>query len=117
MSYLKMLEDEMKASDQFTRENFGLQVGDGYPELVREIVKSDTISARLLLGLVLSGMCGKEVVKSMKEVGDKRDLGNAIVKNLPAFDTPLAFLYWGIQIGRKMERESAGMLDSLDRGV
>lgn len=30
--YLKMLEEEMRTSDQFTKENFGLQIGDGYPD-------------------------------------------------------------------------------------
>jgi len=38
------------------------------------------------------------------------------VKNFTAFDTPFSFLYWGIQIGRKMERESATALKALDEG-
>ena len=43
-------------------------------------------------------------------------MSQIILKNIVAFDTPLALLYWGIQIGRKMERESAAALSAFDRG-
>ena len=116
MTYLKMLDEEITASDKFTRENFGLQVGDGFPEMVREVLKSEKLSMRLLLGLLTTGLSGKEIAESMREMpsGQKPDFGNVILNNLTAFEAPLALLYWGIQIGRKMESESAAALNSLD---
>jgi hypothetical protein len=118
MNYLNMLEDEMKASEEFTKENFGLQVGDGFPELVRETTKSDKVAMKLILGLMMGSLSGKEFAESLKPKidGAKPDWGAAIVKNFTAFDTPFSFLYWGIQIGRKMERESATALKALDEG-
>jgi hypothetical protein len=65
--YLKMLEEEMRTSDHFTKENFGLQIGDGYPDLVREIVKSDNLTGRLLIGLITSSLSGRELALSMKK--------------------------------------------------
>ena len=119
MNYVQLLESEMDASAHFTKENFGLQVGDGFPELVREVVKSEKLSARLMVGLVLGSLSGRDLAESMKsEVagGQKPDMSKVILKNISAFDTPLAMLYWGIQIGRKMERESAAALSAFDRG-
>ena len=119
MDYKQLLEAEMEASDRFTKENFGLQVGDGFPELVREVAKSEKVNMRLIVGLLMGGLSGKEFTESLKPKpdGDKPDFSAAILKNFSAFDTPLAFLYWGIQIGRKMERESAAALNALDKQV
>ncbi len=122
MNYVQLLESEMDASAHFTKENFGLQVGDGFPELVREVVKSEKLSARLMIGLVLGSLSGRDLAESMKSQslktlnGEKMDMSQIILKNIVAFDTPLALLYWGIQIGRKMERESAAALSAFDRG-
>ena len=122
MNYMQLLESEMQTSDAFTKENFGLQVGDGFPELVREVVKSEKVQERLMIGLVLGSLSGKELAESMKSQnlktlnGEKMDMSQIILKNIVAFDTPLALLYWGIQIGRKMERESAAALSAFDRG-
>ena len=33
------------------------------------------------------------------------------------FETPLAMLYWGIQVGRRMERESAQALSEMEEGA
>ncbi len=120
MNYLQFLESEMDASDHFTKENFGLQVGDGFPELVREVVKSEKLAARLMIGLVLASMSGSKLAESMKaEVpyGQKLDMSKVILENISAFDTSLAMLYWGIQIGRKMERESVEALKGMDTQI
>lgn len=113
--YLKMLEEEMRTSDQFTKENFGLQIGDGYPDLVREIVKSDNLTGRLLIGLITSSLSGRELALSMKEgmTENRLDISSVILQNIG--DMPLSMLYWGIQIGRKLEQESAKSLAELEK--
>lgn len=115
--YLKMLEEEMRTSDQFTKENFGLQIGDGYPDLVREIVKSDNLTGRLLIGLITSSLSGRELALSMEKgmAENHLDIGSVILQNINIFNMPLSMLYWGIQIGRKLEQESARSLAELEK--
>jgi hypothetical protein len=91
--YLKMLEEEMRTSDQFTKENFGLQIGDGYPDLVREIVKSDNLTGRLLIGLITSSLSGRELALSMKKgMADMGGLYNMLFGVNPASHVILATL-------------------------
>jgi hypothetical protein len=116
MTYLKLLEEQIDASDKFTRENFGLQVGDDFPEMVREVVKCEKLSMRLLLSMVTTSLSGKGIAQSLADMpgGKMPDFGEVVLKNHTVFETQLAMLYWGIQIGRKMEHESAAALNSLD---
>jgi len=119
MNYAKMLDSEIENSDRFTKENFGLRVGDGFPEMVREIVKSEKLPPWLIIGLVMGGLCGKGIAESLKDSpsGEKADFGQVILNNVSVFDTPLAMLYWGIQIGRKLERESAAFIDAMEKSA
>ena len=112
-----MLEKEIETSERFTRENFGLQLGDEYPEMVREVVKSEKLSMKLILGLMMGSFSGKGIGESMEKCkeDEKLNLAPVIIKNLPAFDMPLSLLYWGIQIGRQLERQQAETLKGLER--
>jgi hypothetical protein len=116
MNYLTMLDEEMERSEKFKQENFGLQVGDGYPELVREVAKSEKLPMKLIMALVIGNLSGKGICEQLKDTpeGQKPEWGSLILKNLFAFETPLALLYWGIQIGQKVERESAKAMASLE---
>lgn len=117
--YKEMLEEEMKNSEQFTKENFGLQIGDGYPELVKEVAKSDKLGMRLILGMLMASFAQKELRESLGacKQGEKMNMAPVILGNLPAFDAPLSLLYWGIQIGRRIERESASVIKELDKNA
>jgi len=107
-SYVQLLEDEIHSSKQFTQQNFGLKVGDGFPEMVREIVGSKEVSAQLLVNLMMVGLCGKDVADSLKRTdGRSSELAVAGLENSLGFETPLSMFYWGVQVGRKMEKEVA----------
>ena len=112
-SYKELLESEMQASEEFTHRNFGLKIGDEFPDMVRELVSSDKISVRLLLSLLMGAMMGNKVGESLKD-GDRASAGRAVLNNLTIFETPLALFYWGVQVGRKMERESASVLQNIE---
>lgn len=43
------------------------------------------------------------------------DIGSVILQNINIFNMPLSMLYWGIQIGRKLEQESARSLAELEK--
>jgi hypothetical protein len=50
-TYAKMLEEEIAASEKFTKENFGLRLGDGYPEMARELAASKRASMKLVANI------------------------------------------------------------------
>ena len=112
-----MLEKEMETSERFTKENFGLQLGDEYPDMVREVAKSEKLGMKLILGLLMGSFSGKGIGESLEKSkeGEKMNLAPVIIKNLSAFDISLSLLYWGIQIGRQLEKEQAETLKGLER--
>lgn len=111
-SIKEMLEAEQAASKKFTNENFGLKVGDGFPDVVREFAASK-LAPHLVIALVMSALMGKSVVDDIpKEQDGKWD--DVILKHLAVFEAPLSMLYWGIQIGRKLEREESAALKRLE---
>jgi hypothetical protein len=109
-TYKEMLESEINSSERFTRDNFGLKIGDDFPEIVRELCQSETVSRRLLIGLLMGALLGKGITADLKS----SDIGNAILNNVDAFETPLALFYWGVQVGRKSEREQSNTLAGID---
>lgn len=118
MDILTALEQEVERSNEFTRDNFGLKVGDTFPEVARAVAQSKTLSGRLVIGLVMGALTGKSVMDDVKGEGeDAPNFGPVILKHLEVFETPLALFYWGIQIGRRMEREEAQALSKLDTTV
>jgi hypothetical protein len=114
-----MLEEEIIASDRFSKANFGLLVGDGFRELVEEIVKSKMLTTNLMLGLAIVGLSGKDIAEKLKKEamsGTSSDLAlsNMIRGNLDAFLMPLEMLYWGIQIGRRLAKEESEALGRIE---
>jgi hypothetical protein len=109
-TYTKMLEAEMTASQKFTAANFGLQMGDGYPELVREMLKSDAVTSRLLVTVITNSMVTKPFVEAVKARGVGRPLDSELVaqlmlQHMDLFGPLLEMFYWGIQVGRKAQEE------------
>ena len=116
-----MLDEEIVASGDFTRQNFGLQVGDGYPEIVREVVKSSRVSGHLMVMLLASALCGKDVAESLAQMKDANKsehedrMAKTILDHFEVFNTPLEFFYWGMQVGRKLERQESAMLRDMEK--
>ena len=114
-----MLEEEIEASGEYSRRNFGLSTGEDFREMVEEAVKSRKVTANLILNTLMVGLAGPKLAEWMKanETASKDAdalLSNAILSNLTAFKGPLEFLYWGIQIGRKLARQEAETLKTLE---
>jgi hypothetical protein len=116
-----MLEEQIKASNQFTQDNFGLLTGDGYPEIVRELMKSSTVSGLLMLMLVAVGLSGRTIATEMaahrgtSQKEKEEAFAKIILGNLQAFNIPFEFFYWGLQIGRKLEHEESETLRSIEK--
>jgi hypothetical protein len=113
-----MLDEEIVASGEFTKRNFGLQVGDGYPEIVREIVKSNRVTGHLMVMLLGAALGGRGVSEDLSRLraqgGENLDMSRTILDNIEVFTAPLEFFYWGMQVGRKLERQEAAMLQNME---
>jgi hypothetical protein len=115
-----MLRAEMKTSEEFSRRNFGLAIGDDFREMVEEVIKDTGVDARLLCGTLMASLGGKRFAESLKDetqknLNDDSSLQRAILANLETFKPPMEFLYWGIQIGRKLAKEENEALKKLEQ--
>jgi hypothetical protein len=114
----ELLEREMSASEEFTKSNFGLKVGDDFPELAREICRGGKLPLRLIIGVVMGALMGKSLAEEMaalpRDQRAKLDMGPIVLRNIELFELPLSLLYWGIQIGRKTEREEVGAMQRME---
>lgn len=106
----KKLIVEINRSSDFTRHNFGMPVGDDFPELCRELLKDDRLAKRIAeLWLVDRVMVMGSQLEEMATLGP---LGS--IRKYPNLAKSFfEFLYWGIRIGRQMEREEKQVLDSI----
>ncbi len=114
-----MLEAEMKASEEFTTRNFGLAMGDDFREIVEEVVKSGKVAALLTLGLMMAALTGEKFGAWARANGDSGTTGKdlmsrAILENYETFKVPMQFLYWGIQVGRKLAQQETEALKNLE---
>jgi len=113
-----MLETQMETSKEFTSLNFGLAIGDDFPEMVKEVIKSDKVAASLLCNLLLVGLTAPSIGKSLQPSLSNPDghphLPDVILKHFDTFKPQLEFLYWGIQIGRQLERQQTETLKGLE---
>lgn len=107
MKIAGMLAVEMAKSDKFTSENFGLKVGDTYPEMVRELIEEKKVQVLLMKHYLTQQLMGKQIL-------DKVTPGDffSLAKVPEIFDLPMSMLFWGVEIGRQLEREQAAALQS-----
>lgn len=119
-----LLEAEMKASDEFSQRNFGLSTGDDFRELVEEVTQSNRVAAELMMGVLMVGLTGPRLSEFAKDHSlDPAGAGSftrrTVLANLDTFKAPLEFLYWGMQVGRKLaieEMESLKKMESCEPG-
>jgi hypothetical protein len=113
-----MLEAEMKVSDEFSNRNFGLSVGDDFREIVEEALQSRKIAATLAVNTLVAALGAPKLGTWMQAnaAGQNEDdyVGKAILANFEAFKVPMEFLYWGIQVGRKLAQEETDALKKLE---
>ena len=100
--YLKMLEEEMRTSDQFTKENFGLQIG-GF------VLLSDHVDAKICLEVGAAVLLGKPMLVAT--------LGGATVPdNLRRFASEIIELKDGTP-GKFSIESQVAMKDALERMI
>jgi hypothetical protein len=113
MTIVEMLEREIKRSEEFSRQNFGLEGGSDFPEIAREVLSSEKMSTKLFMNFMMMTLGAKNVAdKLAMKVDDMKSIARCeplIYKNA------LEFFYWGIQVGRELEKQNSHTLQKLER--
>jgi hypothetical protein len=104
--YKEMLKEDVERSKEFTTANFGLMVGDEFPEMAKELMAMDEIGSKLVFRTIVAALAASDIAKDLPEPGDgSPDWARIISKHMTAFELPLSLFYWGVQIGRRQARE------------
>lgn len=101
----EMVVREMNRSETFTKENFGLQIGSGFPELARELISSKAIQKDLLKQYMHTVLSKVDVPKD--------GLGEWVRSNPSLYQNSFSYLYWGIQIGRELQKLEMDALNEI----
>lgn len=109
-SIAAMLQEEMERSDRFSRENFGLQLGSDYPEMAQELLASDKLCAALITKFVLLMVRGSDDLTKVDPKSSPREMARKVPQT---YETPFAHLYWGIQIGRELQKRETAALATM----
>ena len=90
----------VKASRKFPRANFGLRVGEDWPDFVTEALKSDTVRAMLLADF---GLAQHVLVRLAERMASAKTEPEVLATLDPA--TAEVFLQWmyiGVELGKQM---------------
>ena len=105
--YAEMLQEEVDRSKKFTEENFGLMVGDEFPEMVKELASVDGVCGALVATYAMSFLHTKSLLMEFKETAKTPDGSvdwlRVIRGNMATFELPLSLFYWGVQVGRRLQ--------------
>jgi hypothetical protein len=106
-----MLVEEMKSSSKYKEENFGQPVGSGWFELIKEVMAESKVTNLLAASYMISIITSPEAseLEEWKNLEPKKFV-EKLIKRPGVFEHPLMFLYWGIQIGKKLAE-----IESLER--
>jgi hypothetical protein len=115
MTTAAMLEQQMKRSEVFSKQNFGLECGSDFPEVVRDCLSSVDVCVKLLMNYIMQVVGAKDLGESIQTLLPEADSIKGTVNKEPIlYKIPMEFFYWGIQIGRQLEKENAEALYSLE---
>lgn len=112
--YATMLEEERGKSKAFRDANFGQMVGDGFPEMAMEL--ADAVGQETLLKTMLAPLIGKKLIDEVTSLpeGVTPDWRRLVRENMTMFELPFGLFYWGVQVGRRLEREEAETLRRME---
>lgn len=109
-----MLESEIAASQKFTTRNFGLMMGDGFRELVEEVLASETVDSILLGNMLTMTLATRGFANDLRGLKSREDMKEQILAHFEVFRPQMEFLYWGIQIGRKLCAQESTALRTME---
>lgn len=110
----ELLKEQIKMSNEFSQKNFGLLMGDGFPEMVKEMFHSTTACSVLLGGLVKTVLFFNPRKMAERPTDSPESQEAFMMDNIDVFRSQLDMFYWGIQIGRRLEREEAAAMKSIE---
>lgn len=109
MTLAQRLVAQIQKSNEYSKKNFGAAVGEDFPPMCRELIQSKQVALTIIVDYL-------ELMLSQGDVKDSMKDHNEMLKNGPfkfIEDQPviykhvMEFFYYGLQIGRELEREAS----------
>lgn len=118
-NYAELLQEEQEASQKFSKENFGLMVGDEFPEMVRELAAVKDLPLKVIMHIAVVMLSDPKKLLSAvaREDGGEPDWLAVVRGNMPAFELPFSMFYWGVRIGRRLQRQEDEALRVMEKGA
>lgn len=124
-TYANRLKDKRAESSKFTTDNFGLKLGNDYPQIATELLKDDAFISDALMSTLftiisadrLKAAIEKNGIDDVSEKPERFKLENVIRDSPFSYENLLKYLYWGIQIGRDLGHEQAQTLAKLEASL
>ena len=113
----EMVEHQIKESNEYDKRSFGEITGEDFAETCKGALASRELRSHLMLSLLLGAISGREIADELKQSSDadpSEALKKAIMNNARVFEPQLSLLYWGIRIGRELEREESDTLKKIE---
>ena len=116
MSIVEELKKEMTRSDDYARRNFGAKYGEGFPDFAREITRDKDV-AGLLFGRWMIDMLQSQTTLKALRSDRPADICELLGEHPGIYENFLSFVYWGVEIGRTLEKEEARALQAIADGA
>lgn len=114
---VQLLTEQIEASRVFTKRNFGLEVGSDYPEIVRECVAEDSVAMILFIDTLKIMMASKdEIQEALESKGVEKGPSCLVSQHSIFYGIGMKFFYWGMQVGRELEKAQNSTLSSMKEG-
>lgn len=106
--FSQLMKEEVKASNKFAQDNPGLRIGDDFPEILADVLHSDSCAGHIIHAATKALASGGVGIQHslMQFTGEPGTLKNVVTSNMETMEPILALLYWGIQIGRKDQQKN-----------
>lgn len=99
----ELLKGQIESSRNFPQQNFGLKVGKDWPEFVKDMLAGKETKQELVIAFMMSTLQAQTVFKRSENApADDPTFMDKLAEEPGVYETPLKFLYWGIQIGKQM---------------
>jgi hypothetical protein len=100
---VELIEQQVKKSREFPSDHFGLKVGQDWPDFVKKVLTSKDVKTEVTLNFIMTMFAGPSISKKI-EASSKEDTGvlERMAEDPLLYETPLKFLYWGMQVGKQL---------------
>lgn len=102
----------IKEAEEYRRTHYGAVMGDDFPELANEVLNHPAVGEKIFYDFLRESI---GFIPLMAEIADKNIMPSNLdfLKKTPNLYMPfLSWLYYGVQIGRELQKQEDAFLRS-----